>query len=63
MGRLKEVEYEKTLIETVVEKYGEISDLIEGHLPFDEFGIIPSPEILEQQIQDFKHLKQQLNGI
>lgn len=63
MGRLKDVKYEKVLIETVVEKHGEISDLIEGHLPSDEFGIIPSPEILEQQIQDFKNLKEQLKNI
>jgi energy-coupling factor transporter ATP-binding protein EcfA2 len=60
MGRLKDIKYEKTLIESVIEKHGEISDLIEGHLPSDEFGIIPSPEILEQQIIDFKELKQKL---
>ncbi len=60
MGRLKDIKYEKTLIECVIEKHGEISDLIEGHLPSDEFGIIPSPEILEQQINDFKELKQKL---
>lgn len=57
MGRLKDIKYEKSLIETVVEKHGEISDLIEGHLPSDEFGIIPSPEILEEQIKQFKELK------
>ncbi len=62
MGRLKDIKYEKTLIESVVEKHGEISDLIEGHLPSDEFGIIPSPEILEQQINDFKELKQKLKA-
>lgn len=60
MGRLKDIKYDKTLIESVIEKHGEISDLIEGHLPSDEFGIIPSPEILEQQINDFKELKQNL---
>lgn len=60
MGRLKDIKYDKTLIESVIEKHGEISDLIEGHLPSDEFGIIPSPEILEQQIKDFKELKQKL---
>ena len=60
MGRLKDIKYEKSLIESVIEKHGEISDLIEGHLPSDEFGIIPSPEILEQQINDFKELKQKL---
>jgi len=63
MGRLKDIKYEKSLIETVVEKHGEISDLIEGHLPSDNFGIIPSPEILEQQIQDFKNVKEQLKNI
>lgn len=57
MGRLKDIKYEKSLIETVVEKHGEISDLIEGHLPSDEFGIIPSPEILEEHIKEFKELK------
>ncbi len=57
MGRLKDIKFEKSLIENVVEKHGEISDLIEGHLPSDEFGIIPSPEILEEQINDFKELK------
>lgn len=57
MGRLKDIKYEKSLIETVVEKYGEISDLIEGHLPSDEYGIIPSPEILEEKIKEFKKLK------
>lgn len=61
MGRLKDIKYEKSLIEKVVEKYGEISDLIEGHLPSDEFGIIPNPEILEEQINDFKELKIKLN--
>ncbi|MDR1007386.1 MAG: AAA family ATPase [Campylobacteraceae bacterium] len=63
MGRLKEIKFEKTLIETVVEKHGEISNLIEGHLPSDEFGIIPSPEILEQQITDFKRLKEDLKNV
>lgn len=63
MGRLKDIKFEKSLIETVVEKHGEISDLIEGHLPSDEFGIIPSPEILEQQITDFNNLKKNLKNI
>lgn len=63
IGRLREIKYEKFLIESVIEKHGEISDLIEGHLPSDEFGIIPSPEILEQQINDFKGLKQKLREI
>jgi energy-coupling factor transporter ATP-binding protein EcfA2 len=63
MGRLKDIKYEKQLIETVVEKHGEISDLIEGHLPSDEFGLIPSPEILEQQITDFNNLKEQIKNI
>ena len=63
MGRLKEIKYDKSLIETVVEKHGEISDIIEGHLQSDEFGITPSPEILEQQIVDFKTLKVQLKNI
>lgn len=63
MGRLKDIKYEKSLIETVVEKHGEISDLIEGHLPSDEFGIIPSPEILEEQIGNYKTLKEQLKNL
>lgn len=63
MGRLKDIKFDKSLIETIVEKYGEISDLIEGHLPSDEFGIIPSPEILEEQIGNFKTLKEQLKNI
>ncbi len=63
MGRLKDIKFEKTLIGTVVEKHGEISDLIEGHLPSDEYGIIPSPEILEEQIEAFKNLKEQLRNI
>lgn len=63
IGRLKDVKFEKKLIENVVERHGEISDLIEGHLPCDEFGIIPSPEILEQQIMHFKSLKEQLKNV
>ncbi len=63
MGRLKDIKFDKSLIETIVEKHGEISDLIEGHLPSDEFGIIPSPEILEEQIGNFKTLKEQLKNI
>ncbi|ERJ60216.1 AAA family ATPase [Sphingobacterium paucimobilis] len=63
MGRLKDIKFEKLLIETVVEKHGEISDLIEGHLPSDEFGIVPSPEILEEQIENFKTLKEQLKNL
>lgn len=63
MGRLKDIKYEKSLIEAVVEKHGEISDLIEGHLPSDEFGIIPSPEILEEQIKKFKELKSKLKQL
>lgn len=63
MGRLKEIKFEKGLIETVVEKHGEISDLIEGHLPSDEFGIIPSPEILEERINEFKELKIKLKKL
>lgn len=61
MGRLKDIKYEKSLILEVVENHGEISDLIEGHLPSDEFGIIPSPEILEEHIERFKDLKIKLN--
>lgn len=60
MGRLKDIKYEKSLILEVVEKHGEISDLIEGHLPSDEFGIIPTPEILEEHITLFKDLKTKL---
>lgn len=63
MGRLKNIKFDKSLIETIVEKHGEISDLIEGHLPSDEFGIIPSPEILEEQIGNFKTLKEQLKNL
>jgi energy-coupling factor transporter ATP-binding protein EcfA2 len=63
MGRLKDIKFDKSLIETIVEKHGEISDLIEGHLPSDEFGIIPSPEILEEQIGNFKTLKEQLRNL
>ena len=61
MGRLKDIKYEKSLILEVVEKHGEISDLIEGHLPSDEFGIIPTPEILEEHINIFKEIKIKLN--
>lgn len=60
MGRLKDIKYEKSLIFDVVEKHGEISDLIEGHLPSDEFGIIPTPEILEEHINKFKEIKTKL---
>ncbi len=63
IGRLKDIKYEKNAVQTVVEKHGEISDMIEGHLPSDEFGVIPSPEILEQQINDFKNIKEQLKNI
>lgn len=63
IGRLKDIKYEKTLIDMVIDKHGEISDLIEGHLPSDEFGIIPTPEILEQQIVDFKDLKDRIKKI
>lgn len=63
MGRLKDIKFDKSLIETIVEKHGEISDLIEGHLPSDEFGIIPSPELLEEQIGNFKSLKEQLKNL
>lgn len=63
MGRLKDIKFDKLLIETIVEKHGEISDLIEGHLPSDDFGIIPSPEILEEQIENFKTLKEQLKNL
>lgn len=63
MGRLKEVKYEKALIDKVIEKHGEISNLIEGHLPSDELGIIASPEILEQQISDFETLKESIKNI
>ncbi|MDY3319882.1 AAA family ATPase [Riemerella anatipestifer] len=60
MGRLKDIKYEKSLVFEVVEKHGEISDLIEGHLPSDEFGIIPTPEILEEHINKFKEIKTKL---
>lgn len=60
MGRLKDIKYEKSLIVEVIERHGEISDLIEGHLPSDEFSIIPTPEILEEHISLFKDLKTRL---
>ncbi len=63
MGRLKDIKFDKSLIETIIEIHGEISDLIEGHLPSDEFGIIPSPELLEEQIGNFKKLKEQLKNL
>jgi energy-coupling factor transporter ATP-binding protein EcfA2 len=63
IGKLKDIKYEKTLIEKVIEKHGEISDLIEGHLLADKYGITPSPDILEQQIENFIVLKQQLKDI
>lgn len=63
MGRLKEIKYDKSLTELVVEKHGEISDLIEGHLPNDEFGIIPSPELLEIAIVEFKNIKERIKKL
>lgn len=63
MGRLKDIKYNKSLIDTVVEKYGELSDIIDAHLQSDVVGIIPSPEILEQQIEDYKTIRDQLKNI
>lgn len=62
IGRLKEIKFNRALIDRVVEKHGEISDLIDGHLPSDEVGIIPTPEILEAQIAEFKVLKEQIKA-
>jgi len=60
MGRLKDVKFDKALINLVIEKHGEISDLIEAHLSSDEYGLIATPEFLEQHISDFKDLKSKL---
>lgn len=63
MGRLKDIKFDKSLIDTVVEKHGNISDLIEAHLQADTFGVKATPEILEQQIKDFKETKDKLKKI
>lgn len=63
MGRLKDIKYDKLLVEQIVEKHGEISDLIEGHLPSDEFAVVATPELLAQQIADYKSLKQQIKDL
>lgn len=63
MGRLKDIKYDKALIHRVVEKHGEISDLIEAHLQSDEYGITATPEILEQNIVEFKKLKELLRQL
>ncbi|AKQ47598.1 hypothetical protein TH63_09495 [Rufibacter radiotolerans] len=63
MGRLKEVKFDKSLINKVIEKHGEISDLIEGHLPSDEFGITPDADMLDLQIQEFITLKEEFKKI
>ncbi len=63
MGRLKEIKFDQALINTVVEKHGDISDLIEAHLQSDEFGLTATPEILEQHIKDFKEIKGKIKDI
>ncbi|QXU44129.1 AAA family ATPase [Pedobacter sp. D749] len=63
MGRLKDIKYDKLLVEQIVEKHGEISDLIEGHLPSDEFAVVATPELLAQHIADYKTLKQQIKDL
>lgn len=63
MGRLKDIKYDKLLVEQIVEKHGEISDLIEGHLPSDEFALLATPELLAQHIADYKTLKQQFREL
>jgi len=63
MGRLKEIKFDKSLIDTVVEKHGNISDHIEAHLQSDIAGIKATPEVLEQHIKDFKELKEKIKKI
>ena len=63
MGRLKEIKFDKSLIDTVVEKHGNISDHIEAHLQSDVAGVRATPEVLEQHIKDFKELKEKIKKI
>ena len=63
MGRLKEIKFDKSLIDIVVEKHGNISDHIEAHLQSDVAGVRATPEVLEQHITDFKELKEKIKKI
>lgn len=62
-GRLKDVKYDKELAETVIEKHGEISDLIEGHLASDEYGVTPTTNQLEKMINEFVELKDKFKAL
>lgn len=63
MGRLKDVKYDKQLINEVVEKFGEISDLIDAHLQSDEVAFLPTPDDLEKQLKEFTELKEKIAKI
>jgi len=56
VGRLKDIKFDKDLIDRVVTRHGEISDFIEGHLPADEVGISPTPESLNIEIIHYETL-------
>lgn len=62
-GRLKDVKYNKELAETVIERHGEISDLIEGHLASDEYGAAPTTNQLEKMIDEFIELKDKIKSL
>ncbi|MFN8258138.1 MAG: AAA family ATPase [Bacteroidales bacterium] len=63
MGRLKDIKYDKALVEEVVEKFGDISDLIDAHLQSDQAGTFPTPDDLEEKIEEFNVLKEKIKNI
>lgn len=63
VGRLKEMKFDTALIEEIVQEHAEISDFIEGHLPADEFGILPTCETLDAKINSYERIKTALNNL
>ncbi len=63
-GRLQQIVWDVAIVQDVINKYEELSRLMEGHLHSTEVGYTEiSPELLNSEIQHFAALKKHLKEL
>jgi ABC-type multidrug transport system ATPase subunit len=61
--RLKDIATDKTIIDEVIEKLGELSRHIDAHLHSDTYAANkPTPELLEEEIAKYEDLKKRIKA-
>src|SRR4051812_30048855 len=60
-GRLKDIVWDRSVVEDIDKKYGDLSRFVEGHTHSDAYaGKKPTPALLLGEIEFFEGLKKRL---